>query len=249
MGNGHFGGGCTHSYSKNIMKYYYFQNYKLTYSTDMHSMSILCILSSLNLYPQDISLFILNTSTLHNKLNTINNRLTLWEKEASGINFITASIANFTSWKTCLISFSDFLSINLNSSIKYSPYSRHLKSLNKLLTILSCLSSHSLFSSSQKVSWNTNSKNIFIVSLIDLCIDSYDMAIWSPFKTLQQTFINVHLNLHLHFNRHSQYQQTLQSKCQIHNMLINISCNYHFTAVNWHFTQLAITVVTCVNKQ
>ena len=135
MGNQHLGG-CTHSSCKNIMKNYYFQNFKLTYSTDMHSMSILCILSSLNLYPQDISLFILNTSTLHNKLNTIKNRLTLREKEASGINFITASIANFASWKTCFISFSDFLS------------SRHLKSLNKLLTILSCLSSHSLFSSS-----------------------------------------------------------------------------------------------------
>ena len=157
---------------------------------DMHSMSILCILSSLNLYPQDISLFILNTSTLHYKLNTIKNRLTLWEKEASGINFITASIANFASWKTCFISFSNFLSINLNSSIKYSPYSRHLKSLNKLLTILSCLLSHSLFSSSliRKVSWNTNSKNIFIISLIDLHTDCYDMAIWSPFK---------------HYNRHS----------------------------------------------
>ena len=204
MGNQHLGG-CTHSSCKNIMKNYYFQNFKLTYSTDMHSMSILCILSSLNLYPQDISLFILNTSTLHNKLNTIKNRLTLREKEASGINFITASIANFASWKTCFISFSDFLS------------SRHLKSLNKLLTILSCLSSHSLFSSSliRKVSWNTNSKNIFIILLIDLCIDCYDMAIWSPFKHCNRhslmsiwTYIYVLTDIHSinrHYNQSAKY--------------------------------------------
>ena len=82
-----------------------------------------------------------------NQFQSTVNILTSCVKAESGINFIIASIANFASWHRFFISFSVFFRINLNSSITYSPYSKHRKSCIKQLTIRSRHSSHSLFSS------------------------------------------------------------------------------------------------------